>query len=385
MVGLQLGCRDVVRQCRIDGLSLRGNLFIFMIILGGLQRALGAAPATRQSAPKEDFKTLHVIEMRRDHQLPPDEILRKVKAWNQSQPKDPETLYWIWYVNSQKWVSFDPLISQPQKLLEQSAAAGFVHAKARLAIVILEDRDHKPDRVKAKDLLDQALKVEDPFAHIGIAEYLVADGAGAADFAEAEKHLTRAAELGCAFSWRLIAGIRFKQGDMKGAFEFAKRGVDGGDTEALITVSQCYRHGLGVAVDYDLAFRYGQKAAAAGWPEGLRILADYYHEGIGVDQNLEKAYENYVKGAKYGDVISRYWVAQSKLHGEGTKQDKEGGAQEMVRLATAGYPGAEFTVGQAYKDGSWMGENEEQARYWLHRALNHGIKEAGELLDELDM
>ena len=141
---------------------------------------------------------------------------------------------------------------------------------------------------------------------------------------------------------------------------------------------------MGVDVDYKSAFKHAKLAADAEFAEGYRLLAECYQGGSGVEQNLKKAFENYSLGAKAGDDECKFYVAQFLLQGIGTPKDQAKGSKAMVLLAAIGYPRAEFELGKAYMEGSWVGKNEEQARVWLERARRNGNSDAERLLKSLE-
>ncbi|WP_171014901.1 tetratricopeptide repeat protein [Culicoidibacter larvae] len=111
----------------------------------------------------------------------------------------------------------------------------------------------------------------------------------------------------------------------------------GGDYScALVHIGFAYEHGLGVAVDNNMAFAYYQKAAEfeSYCPCASAQMIHSYYKGIGVEKNITQAFEllnNAIDANKDHENID-YLHAYFLVHGIGFYEDKQKAEQIIDKL-----------------------------------------------------
>jgi TPR repeat protein len=111
---------------------------------------------------------------------------------------------------------------------------------------------------------------------------------------------------------------------------------------AMVMIGRMYENSLGVPKDYQEAIKWYHSAAVKDSPYGLFQLGRVHEEGIGVTKNIEEAITNYKKAAELGLL------------------------------------GAMYRLGILYSDTMVPGwYNLNQMNYWMERAANAGMTQAG--------
>lgn len=151
--------------------------------------------------------------------------------------------------------------------------------------------------------------------------------------------------------------------------------ADKGDDEAMLSLGDMHRFGLGGARSLKTAFGWYQASADAGNLEGLATLAYCYAVGEGVRADESKAFELYKQAADQGDEESRLSVAACYLHGSGVERDAERGLALLKEMAVES-PMAAMRLAEALYDGELVPQDLEGTVHWLKEAASHDVPEA---------
>lgn len=88
--------------------------------------------------------------------------------------------------------------------------------------------------------------------------------------------------------------------DFSAAVEYFSSAAEGGDTDAMIFLSQCFCGGLGVKKDVDKAFFWLLRAANAGNAEAQYCLALWYSDGVYCVTNYQQSMFWCARAARQG-------------------------------------------------------------------------------------
>ena len=151
--------------------------------------------------------------------------------------------------------------------------------------------------------------------------------------------------------------------------------ADRGDDEAMLSLGDMHRFGLGGPRSLTTAFGWYRASADAGNLEGLATLAYCYAVGEGVRADEGKAFELYEQAAKQGDEESRLSVAACYLHGSGVERDADRGIALLKELAVDS-PMAAMRLAETFYDGELVPQDLEATVHWLREAASRDVPEA---------
>ena len=223
------------------------------------------------------------------------------------------------------------------------------------------------------------------------------------NYAEAQKYLTKAAEMGLPHAMYGLANLHGFKGDKKQAFKWYLKAAENGLIDAYYYVGNAYKRGEGVQQDSQKALKWLELAAEYQIRDAARELAEIYQEGLGnVPQNLEKAQEFYLLAKESGENVERsVQQLQSRLavrddFGALLERAKEGNLEAQKDLAMAyvrgdeieqnyeeafkwykaaaeqGDADAQNSLYNRYAKGEGVEQNSEEAMKWLHRSADQG-------------
>lgn len=222
--------------------------------------------------------------------------------------------------------------------------------------------------------------------------------------------------------WYYEGRHQLKQ-DYKEALQWWSKSAQQGNPQAIGNMGLCYETGRGVAADslkaselYLASIKKGNPALLAAKEEEARkgsifsdmLLATCWQKGIGVkkdsakalpyleaaaDRNCVKAQREaglvllnmkkpaaalrwFTRGASNGDQSSTFYCGKIWLEGMGVTQNKERGAEYLLKAAEDGFPQAMFYMGNCCMTGNGVTENPEQAVAWYRRAAVKGSANA---------
>ena len=223
------------------------------------------------------------------------------------------------------------------------------------------------------------------------------------NYAEAQKYLTKAAEMGLPHAMYGLANLHGFKGDKKQAFKWYLKAAENGLIDAYYYVGNAYKRGEGIQQDSQKALKWLELAAEYQMRDAARELAEIYQDGLGnVPQNLEKAQAFYLLAKEAGENVERsVQQLQSRLavrddFGELLERAKEGNLEAQKDLAMAyvrgdeieqnyeeafkwykaaaeqGDADAQNSLYNRYAKGEGVEQNSEEAMKWLHRSAEQG-------------
>ncbi len=154
-----------------------------------------------------------------------------------------------------------------------------------------------------------------------------------------------------------------------------RRAADKGDDEAMLSLGDMHRFGLGGKRNLKVAFSWYEASSEAGNLEGLATLAYCYAVGEGVAIDETKAFELYERAAELGDEESRMSVAACYLHGAGVPVDADRGMALLAELAESN-PSAAMRLAELLYDGERVPQDFEATARWLQDAAKRDVPEA---------
>jgi endonuclease YncB( thermonuclease family) len=132
------------------------------------------------------------------------------------------------------------------------------------------------------------------------------------------------------------------------------------DRTSSYVIGRMYYFGQGVKQDYSKAFDHIYRAAKQGLPMAQNDLGTMYEEGLGVDKSCQKAFKWYLRSMN-----------------PSLKTD----STIMKPLFNRGL--AQFSVAMMYLTGSCLGQDKEEARFWLSLSSIYGFRKAAETYEKM--
>lgn len=196
------------------------------------------------------------------------------------------------------------------------------------------------------------------------------------DYFNALAYLEKAYELGSGEAAYMIGGM-YSTGwgvsvDKERAFRWMERAAELGSGEAAYSIMACYLAGDGVSVDKEKAFNWLERAADLGSVAGQTDLAGHYYWGNGVNQDLFLARQWYIKAANGGSDYAATEVGKMDID----NNNYEEAVKWFRKAAENGYDDAQYLLGDCYRNGQGVIENDEEAFRWFLKAAEQGHREA---------
>ena len=223
------------------------------------------------------------------------------------------------------------------------------------------------------------------------------------NYVEAQKYLTKAAEMGLPHAMYGLANLHGFKGDKKQAFKWYLKAAENGLIDAYYYVGNAYKRGEGVQQDSQKALKWLELAAEYQMRNAAWELAEIYQEGLGnVPQNLEKAQEFYLLAKESGDNVERSMqqlqsrlavrddfdallerakegnleaqndLAIAYVRGDEIEQNYEEAFKWYKAAAEQGDADAQNSLYNRYAKGEGVEQNSEEAMKWLHRSADQG-------------
>ena len=223
------------------------------------------------------------------------------------------------------------------------------------------------------------------------------------NYVEAQKYLTKAAEMGLPHAMYGLANLHGFKGDKKQAFKWYLKAAENGLIDAYYYVGNAYKRGEGVQQDSQKALKWLELAAEYQMRDAARELAEIYQEGLGnVPQNLEKAQEFYLLAKELGENVERSMqqlqsrlavrddfdallerakegnleaqkdLAMAYVRGDEIEQNYEEAFKWYKAAAEQGDADAQNSLYNRYAKGEGVEQNSEEAMKWLHRSADQG-------------
>ncbi len=201
------------------------------------------------------------------------------------------------------------------------------------------------------------------------------------------------------------AGGKAVEADMAQAVHWYRKAAEQGDAEAQSMLAKAYLSGEGVKQDFTQAYIWLSLLSKAEGQvteetlENLRRrmtpaevaraqeLATQRFEEIEAqaEQNRAaaakaKAEQNQAAAAKakaeQGDARAQFSLGEAYRHGEGVEEDDEQAAHWYRQAAEQGHAEAQYMLGLAYRFGQGVEQDHEQAVHWYRKAAEQGDADA---------
>ena len=223
------------------------------------------------------------------------------------------------------------------------------------------------------------------------------------NYVEAQKYLTKAAEMGLPNAMYGLANLHGFKGDKKQAFKWYLKAAENGLIDAYYYVGNAYKRGEGIQQDSQKALKWLELAAEYQMRDAARELAEIYQDGLGnVSQNLEKAqafyllakeagenversvqqlrsrlavrdnFDELLERAKEGNLEAQKDLAMAYVRGDEIEQNYEEAFKWYKAAAEQGDADAQNSLYNRYAKGEGVEQNSEEAMKWLHRSAEQG-------------
>lgn len=233
------------------------------------------------------------------------------------------------------------------QLLEQSAEQNYAPAESLLGCFYLEGELVEADESRGLSLLMRAAKKGNTRAQLVLGEHLIAK--------ESEKEKLQAV---CYFA------------------SAAKQG----DADAMMSLAECYRDGIGIAANQKSYLEWLNKAEAADAPYA------FYEKGLLCQRENQnsKAFHYFLKAAEKGCSDAKHSLYKCYLLGRGTPIDYAEGLKWLKEVfKEEPSPLAEHLLGCIYADPMKGHYNLEKAIHWFTLAITHGHEKSAPNLRQL--
>lgn len=150
-----------------------------------------------------------------------------------------------------------------------------------------------------------------------------------------------------------------------------------GNARAMLSLGNCYEHGIGTQRDFIKALEWYEKAADEGLPEGWYNLGVSYEVGMGNPGDMKKAIRAYEKAADKDLVPAHLKLSSFYFSGTGVKKDIKKGMKHLTAAAGKGNPEASNSLGVIYMQGMFDQPKDEIKAYeYFLQAADAGHLEA---------
>lgn len=175
-----------------------------------------------------------------------------------------------------------------------------------------------------------------------------------------------------------LDGDGIKKDEKKG-FEILKDASESGVPYVYHNLARCYYFGMGTPEDEAAAFPYFYKAAHLDVESSQYYLGVCYYWGRGVEKDYEKAFEWAMLASKGEVPAATVIIGLCYLYGHGVTQDMEKGRSMLEDYVKSRDNGdAFYALGMVYDKGMGVPENIETAVTYYQKAMDEGIRSAGE-------
>lgn len=182
----------------------------------------------------------------------------------------------------------------------------------------------------------------------------------------------RAADQGYGPAQMALATLLFDDQKYADASTYYESAAMDGNSEAKFKLGKIYKEGLGVSPNFSRAFSYFSQAADANHSGAQFELGKMYHSGQGVDLDANTARALIKRSAENG-----YGPAQLMMVLENSDTaSPEQLAKWNKSAADQGIKEAQNNIGNAYRDGIGVPQNEDFAYTYYKMAAEQGLSDA---------
>lgn len=173
-----------------------------------------------------------------------------------------------------------------------------------------------------------------------------------------------------------------ENGDIKEAIKYYQSAAEAGSTDGLASIGLLYQYGTGVDESIDIALKWFQKVIDAGDFDGYWLKGNAYKE-IGDYENAVICYEKAAENGGNCKFFAVYDLAQAYHYGEGKGKNFAIALELYHKSAENGEAVAMLTLGDLFRQGEIVCQDNECAIYWYGKAKEAGSNEAKERLMEM--
>lgn len=258
----------------------------------------------------------------------------------------------------------------------RAADAGYVPAHRFIGNLYRDGRGVQLDYGEAMKWFRRAADQGDTTAMAEVGR-LYRFGQGVArDLDEAIRWLQKAAEKNDSLG-KLNLGLLYEEeGNPQAAFKFYRQAAEQGLANAMFKLYQCYRNGVGVAVDRNEARKWLEKGAEAGSAWAQTELG-YLYEYPPFDDDTNKlrvrymfqAVKWYQRAADQKLADGQYYLGLCYLEGKGVEKDEEHGLELIRNAADQGHSRSVSELAELYARGVGEPRNSQDEPMQLLRRV----------------
>ncbi|MBE6086309.1 MAG: sel1 repeat family protein [Selenomonas ruminantium] len=172
-------------------------------------------------------------------------------------------------------------------------------------------------------------------------------------------------------------------GEIQDAIKYYQAAADAGDTDGLASIGLLYQYGTGVKESFDTALEWFQKVIDAGDMDGYWLKGNAYKE-IGDYESAVKCYEIAIEKGGNCKYYAIYDLAQAYHYGEGKEKSFAKALELYHQSADNGETVAMLALGDLFRQGDIVRQDNASAIYWYRKARDAGSEEAEERLNEIN-
>lgn len=165
-----------------------------------------------------------------------------------------------------------------------------------------------------------------------------------------------------------------REPDVKTGLAWLRKGVAGGDTDAMVELGNLYFDGAdGVAADRRAAMKLYARAAALGDPNAMYNLGVLNEGGGGAPARPRTALSWFLKSAEAGSARGAFAAGEYYLDGYGARVDVAKGVLMLQRAIEMGSPEAMNSLGHLHAKGRGVPRDEAKALRLYTAAANNDL------------
>lgn len=149
-------------------------------------------------------------------------------------------------------------------------------------------------------------------------------------------------------------------------------GTEEGDAWARTALGWCYFEGLGVVKSEKMAADLFLEAAQTNLAWAQRSLGICHLDGRGTSKNAAKAANLFRKASDQGDVGALWNLARCLAAGEGVEKDSDQAVVLTRKAAESGFVVAQVALGACLLSGESVKKNAEEGVKWTREAADQG-------------
>ncbi len=172
----------------------------------------------------------------------------------------------------------------------------------------------------------------------------------------------------------LAQGVGIEKDERKAA-EWLRKAADG-VVNAQFWYGRMLLEGRGMEANPEEGRTWLRRAADAGMVDAEVMLADTMLNGKGGPKDHPGALALFEKAAEKGHVGAMFAVGAMKGGGHDVPWDRPAAQRSFKAAAERGHPYAQMMLGRYLARNLGGEENPEAARFWLQKAVAHGLEEA---------